>query len=90
MKQPIKWGRVPTKPLEGNALLIFNTIVSYMSRYNGRSPTNREIEAVTNIPVSVVNYHVNLLCEMGVLSKHDAGARNLNVVGSKWVYEVAG
>lgn len=72
--------------LKGNALKIFNFVVGYMREHNGRSPTNREIEEGTGIPVSVTHYHINKLCNGGYLTRHDNGPRNLNVPGSRWVY----
>lgn len=74
--------------LDGRKKQVFDFVVAYMRDSCGRSPTSREIEAETGIPLSVVNYHLNGMCKDGVLGKHDDGSRNLFVPGSRWVYDV--
>lgn len=74
--------------LDGRAKQIFDFVVSYMKGAYGRSPTSREIEAETGIPLSVVHYHIRRLCQQGILGKHDeGGTRNLFVPGSRWEYD---
>ncbi len=66
-------------------LQVYNYIVSYMNRNNGRSPTVREIANACGFRSTAPVYrHVKKLAGLGAVHKRGKNLTGLTVAGAQW------
>lgn len=75
------------KTLSQRQQRMLDYLKEFKAKFDGRSPTRRQIGAACDISsTSVVSYHLTQLERMGYIMVED-GARAIRVVGGRWSME---
>lgn len=67
---------------------MFRYIVRYKRKYDGHSPSTRELAAVLGTSTSMVQQYLGKLEEVGWIERPDTGqARMIMIPGAEWRYD---
>lgn len=80
----------PDKPLKHSRQAVLDFIIRYKQQHDGNSPSMREIMAASSVStLSLIDHILDDLVDAGLIVR-GPGARNIQVVGGRWQFEVRG